>query len=212
METANFAAGKTPGTYYLAIGRLVDYKRLDLAVEACTRLGRELRIIGDRPQFRALRRRAGPTVTFLGSVSDEEVRKNLLSCRALLFPGTEDFGLVPVEAQSCGKPVIAHASGGALETVRGLSPEMAAVENPTGVFFGSQSAEGLVQAMLAFEAKESEFCPESIREHAMQFSRDRFRTEMTEFIHSTLREFRVRNQDFDPCRVRRTVMRKAMKA
>lgn len=185
----------TSDAYYLTLSRLVDYKRIDLAVQACTRLGRELRVIGDGPQYRALRRMAGPTVTFLGHLSDDEVRSHLFACRALLFPGTEDFGIVPVEAQSCGRPVIAHASGGALESVRGFFPGAASVENPTGVFFSHQSAEGLMQAMLAFEAKESEFCPVLIREHASQFDRERFKTEIAEFIQSVLSQSRGRTQN-----------------
>jgi glycosyltransferase involved in cell wall biosynthesis len=184
-----------PGTYYLTLGRLVDYKRTDLAVEACTRLGRELRVLGDGPQLRALRRMAGPTVTFLGHLSDHEVRGQLLDCRALLFPGTEDFGIVPVEAQCCGKPVIAHASGGALESVRGFFPESAGVKNPTGVFFRDQSAEGLMQAMLAFESREREFRPELICEHASQFESDRFKIEIAQFVQSALRQFRGRTQN-----------------
>ena len=182
-----------PGKYYLAVGRLVDYKRMDLAVEACTRLGRELRVIGEGPQYKALRRMAGPTVTFLGRISDEEVDDNLRSCRALLFPGTEDFGLVPVEAQSFGRPVIAYAAGGALESIRGTILGAEPLDNPTGIFFTRQSSEGLAEAILTFESKESEFHPETIRQHSRQFNRSRFKREMAEFIQSALKDFRAKN-------------------
>lgn len=102
VEATAGTINTAPGDYYLAVGRLVDYKRFDLAVRACTELGRRLRVIGDGPENKALRRMAGSTVEFLGRLSDSELRKNLAGCRALLFPGEEDFGIVPVEAQSFG--------------------------------------------------------------------------------------------------------------
>jgi glycosyltransferase involved in cell wall biosynthesis len=118
-----------------------------------------LKIIGGGAQEKALRRMAGPTVGFLGRVGDGELRENLAGCRSMLFPGEEDFGIVPVEAQSFGTPVIAYASGGVLETVHGIFPDEARVENPTGVFFTDQSSSGLTKAMLEFESMEHEFCP-----------------------------------------------------
>src|SRR5208337_5413766 len=122
VETAAGNTDTVPGDYYLAVGRLVDYKRFDLAVMACNQLGRRLKVIGDGPQYKALRRMAGKTVDFLGRVGDREMRASVAGCRALIFPGEEDFGIVPVEVQSFGRPVIAYASGGALETVRGELP------------------------------------------------------------------------------------------
>jgi glycosyltransferase involved in cell wall biosynthesis len=206
VEASAAHMGESRGAYYLAVGRLVGYKRMDMAVEACTRMGRELRVIGEGPELRALRRIAGPSVTFFGSVSDEEVRRNLSGCRALLFPGTEDFGIVPVEAQSFGRPVIAHASGGALETVRGNLPGTIGIKNPTGVFFSSQSTEGLMQAILAFESQESEFHPDLIREHALQFDSNRFKTEIAEFVQSALKQFKGRNQETDSSPLRQAVV------
>ena len=182
------------GDYYIAIGRLVDYKRFDLAIAACTKLARPLKIIGVGPQERALRRMAGPTVEFLGGVGDDELRQHLAGCRALLFPGEEDFGIVPVEAQSFGKPVIAYASGGVMETVRGISPNSPQPENPTGVFFKEQSVSDLTAAMLGFESIEHEFRPETIREHSLQFDSAIFKQRISEFIASSLRDFRTRNQ------------------
>jgi glycosyltransferase involved in cell wall biosynthesis len=187
------------GGYYIAIGRLVDYKRFDLAIAACTKLGRPLKIIGAGPHERALRRMAGPTVEFLGQVSDAELRENLAGCRALLFPGEEDFGIVPVEAQSFGKPVIAYASGGVLETVRGTFPNGPQLENPTGVFFKEQSLSDLTAALLEFESMEPGFRPETIREHSLQFDSAIFKRRISEFIASALTDFRTRNQADNRC-------------
>jgi glycosyltransferase involved in cell wall biosynthesis len=179
--------------YYLVVGQLVDYKRIDLAIEACNRLARPLRIIGHGEQYKRLRRLAGPTVQFLGSQPDEDVHKNYSRCRALLFPGEEDFGIVPVEAQSFGRPVIAYGRGGALETVRGLfTEELKDPLNSTGIFFREQSVESLVNAIKALEAIESRLDPEFIRTQVERFDVSRFKAEMSEFIAEKLREFRGR--------------------
>ena len=189
-------AGNTctiPGDYYLAVGRLVDYKRFDLAIKACSELGRRLRVIGDGPQYRSLKKIAGPTVEFLGKVSDSELRLNLAGCRALLFPGEEDFGIVPVEAQSFGRPVIAYASGGVLETVRGVLPGQSAVENRTGVFFVEQSTSKMIEAIRDFESMEHEFNPQAIRKHSLQFDSTIFMSKMAEFFRFALLDFENRN-------------------
>lgn len=109
--------------YYLVVGHLVDYKRIDLAIEVCNRLQRPLRIIGTGEQYKRLRGLAGPTVKFLGFLRDEELHEYYARCRALLFPGEEDIGLTPIEAQASGRPVIAYGRGGALKTVIALSPD-----------------------------------------------------------------------------------------
>jgi len=142
---------------------------------------------------------AGPSVEFLGTVSDVELRKNLAGCRALLFPGEEDFGIVPIEAQSFGKPVIAYASGGVLETVRGTFPNEPGLEHPTGVFFTEKSVSGLTEAMLEFESMEREFRPEIIREHSLQFDSSIFKQRMSEFVASAVREFCAKNQADHVC-------------
>jgi len=178
------------GDYYLAVGQLVDYKRIDLAIEACNRLGRPLRTIGDGDQYRRIRRQAGPTVKFLGFLPDEAVRENYARCRALLFPGEEDFGMVPVEAQSFGRPVIAYGRGGALETVRGfcagdsLPPELS-----TGVLFAEQTVDSLVEAMRAFESIESRLSSAYIRAQVQRFDVLHFKAEMSEFITGKMSEF-----------------------
>ncbi len=176
--------------YYLVVGQLVDYKRVDLAIEACNRLQRPLRIVGDGEQYRRLRDLAGPTVELLGFLPDEEVRQLYARCRALLFPGEEDFGMVPVEAQSFGRPVIAYGRGGVLETVIALRPDEGhPAERSTGLFFGEQSVESLVEAIQAFEKAESQFSPPFIRAQVECFDVSRFRREMGSYIARKMAEY-----------------------
>jgi glycosyltransferase involved in cell wall biosynthesis len=180
--------------YYLVVGRLVDYKRIDLAIEACNRLRRPLHIIGNGPEYSKLRKVAGPTVRFLGRVPDEVVRSSYARCRALLFPGEEDFGLVPVEVQSFGRPVVAYARGGVLETVIGIASD--ASQDPkiaTGVFFDQQTRESLEEAILRYESLEERFAPGFIRNHAGNFDKLRFKQEIGEFIGSRLTRLYVRD-------------------
>src|SRR5579863_4093329 len=179
------------GDYYLVASPLVDYKRVDLAIQAANRLKRPLRVIGDGEEAKRLRRLAGPTVTFLGYVSDQVLRENYAHARALLYPGEEDFGMVPVEAQSFGRPVIAYARGGALESVNGLLPgETLDPQSTTGVFFAEQSVDGLLEAMERFESMESRFSPARIQGHAQRFGVTRFKAEIRAFIEEALAEFR----------------------
>jgi glycosyltransferase involved in cell wall biosynthesis len=189
VESALGHTRTAPGDYYLCVGRLVDYKRFDLAVRACTELGRQLRVIGDGPQHKILRKLAGPTIEFLGRVDDDELREHLAGCRALLFPGEEDFGIVPIEAQSFGRPVIAYASGGVLETVRGVFPGETVVDNATGVFFSDQSTTNLVEAIRHFESHENAFCPATIREHSLQFDSAIFRDRIRDFVQFAVEDF-----------------------
>jgi len=197
-DTVSGSLSKRTDDYYLAVGRLVDYKRFDLAVRACTKLGRRLKVIGEGPQSKSLRQMAGSSVEFLGRVPDRELRESLAGCRALLFPGEEDFGIVPVEAQSFGKAVIAFASGGALETVRGIFPGETGVKDPTGVFFREQSTESLIEAILAFEEHQSQFSPEAIRDHSLQFDTEVFKSKIREFVDLALLDFtrRAAARDF----------------
>jgi glycosyltransferase involved in cell wall biosynthesis len=177
--------------YYLVVGQLVDYKRIDLAIEACNRLGRPLRIIGEGEEYERLRSLAGPNVKFLGHLPDQELREHYARCRALLFPGEEDFGIVPVEAQSFGRPVIAFGRGGALETVGGgFTTDPCAPESSTGVFFAEQSAACLADAIGFFETNENRFSPAFIRRQVERFSESRFKNEMATFISHKLLELR----------------------
>jgi len=190
VETSAGNLSTPPEDRYVAVGRLVDYKRFDLAIRACNNLGRRLTIIGVGPEYKRLRRMAGPTIQFLGAVGDSELRANLAGARALLFPGEEDFGIVPVEAQSFGRPVIAYGSGGALETVRGELPGEVGIDNPTGVFFREQSHSKLEEAIIHFESHERNFAPDKIREHALQFDTSIFKARMEQFLSSAVMEFR----------------------
>jgi glycosyltransferase involved in cell wall biosynthesis len=190
VDVASGYVAESVGDYYLAVSRLADYKRTDLAVDACTRLRRPLRVVGIGPQYRRLKKLAGPTVEFLGELTEVQKNEQYAHCRALLFPGEEDFGIVPVEAQSFGRPVIAYGRGGALETVVGLYPGGAASpENYTGVFFREQSVESLTEAILAFEAVERCFSPSLTRANAERFAAAHFRSAMTAFISDRLAEF-----------------------
>jgi glycosyltransferase involved in cell wall biosynthesis len=173
--------------YYLVVSRLVPYKRVDLAVAACTRLGRRLRVVGTGPEYKRLKEIAGPTVEFLGKLDGDSLRESYARCRALLFPTEEDFGIVPVEAQSFGRPVIAYARGGALETVIGLSCDGAPdCARATGVFFDTQLADALSEAVIRFEESEATFLPDVIRAHAKQFGPEKFRARFTDFVADKL--------------------------
>jgi glycosyltransferase involved in cell wall biosynthesis len=170
---ADSAEESAPEGYYLILSRLVPYKRIDLAVEACTRLNRPLLIIGDGPDRARLEKLAGPTVSFLGRQSDEAVTRYVISCRALLFPGEEDFGMTPLEANAAGRPVIAFRGGGALETV---------VEGVTGMFFDQATSASLVQAIEDFELRSWDSAP--LRAHASGFDRTVFVGRLLEFLRT----------------------------
>jgi glycosyltransferase involved in cell wall biosynthesis len=174
--------------YYLVVSRLVPYKRVDLAIKACNRLGRRLRVAGTGPEYKRLRKLAGPTIEFLGRVDEASLHEAYARCRALLFPAEEDFGIVPVEAQSFGRPVIAYGRGGSLETVIGL-PAGGDPEAATGIFFHQQNAESLGEAIVAFEKAESSFCSGFIRAHTQRFSRERFIEEFAKFTAVRVAEF-----------------------
>ncbi|MGB9071628.1 MAG: glycosyltransferase [Terriglobales bacterium] len=192
VRTSDGYLAEKTGDYYLVVSRLVDYKRVDLAVQACTHLGRPLRIVGKGNQYKQLRKIAGPTVEFLGHVNDEDLQKCYAECRALLFPGEEDFGLVPVEAQAYGRPVIAYARGGALETVIGYSAEdEGSPETSTGIFFPEQTPESLADAILRFESVERRFSPKSIKSSVLRFDVPRFKAEMYDFIEECLADHRA---------------------
>lgn len=171
------------GDHYLAVGQLVSYKRFDLAIEASNKLGRQLRIVGEGEEYKRLRRLAGKTVRLLGQLNDEEVREQYATCRALLFPGEEDFGIVPVEAQAAGTPVIAFGRGGARETVIGISE---LPERTTGVFFPEQSVDSLARAILKYEGMEQRFSSRFIRDHASQFDKRYFNENIVRFVTEKL--------------------------
>jgi glycosyltransferase involved in cell wall biosynthesis len=171
------------GPAFLCVSALTPYKRLDVAVDAFTRLGWPLDVIGAGPELARLRRRAGPRVRFLGWQPDDAVRHAVARCRGFVFPGEEEFGIAPIEAMAAGRPVVAYARGALTETV---------LDGVTGLFFHEQTPEGLVDALRRFEV--TGWSPEKIRTHALRFSEVAFRTEMAGFVDGVLaggREFRA---------------------
>lgn len=170
------------GDYYLVVSALVPYKRIDLAVAAAGRLGRRLIVVGTGPEAARLRRQAGPTVEFLGWRDDDEIAALYRRCRALLFPGLEDFGIVPLEAMAAGRPVIAYGAGGVLDTVVPLGGD----EPATGVLFGEQTVEALADAILRYEAAAGRFAPRTLRAHAETFDRRVFRDRMAAYLDGCL--------------------------
>jgi glycosyltransferase involved in cell wall biosynthesis len=163
VDTVFFHPSASPrARHFLIVSAFVPYKRIDIALEACRRLGAPLRIVGDGPDRARLERVAGPDVQFLGRLSDEQVRDEYRRALAVILPGEEDFGIVPVEAQACGCPVVALGRGGALETV---------TDQDTGILFPELTAESLAAALERTAA--TTFDPDRLRRNAEQFSKAR---------------------------------------
>jgi glycosyltransferase involved in cell wall biosynthesis len=189
VDVRRFEVGHGVGDYYLVVSALVPYKRIDLAVAAATRLRRRLVVVGTGPEEPRLRALAGPTVSFLGWRTDDEVVGLYAHCRALLFPAMEDFGIAPLEAAASGRPTIALARGGALETMVDLDAPDAA---PTAVFFAEQSVDALVQAIRRFEDAEDRFDGKALRARAEAFDRPRFMQRLRDYIDQRWVDFRPR--------------------
>jgi glycosyltransferase involved in cell wall biosynthesis len=173
VSVDDFATSSSSEDFYLSVGQLVAYKRADLMVEAFNLLGKRLVVIGEGELMPKLRRLAKSNIQLLGRQPFDVIRDHYSRCRALVFPGTEDFGIVPVEAMASGKPVIAFAAGGALDTV---------IDGRTGVLFSEQSLQGLVGAVHRFEGLGDSFDPVAIRAHAEQFSTDRFTAQFRTYV------------------------------
>jgi glycosyltransferase involved in cell wall biosynthesis len=176
----------TPGArregagFFLLVSALVPYKRVDLAISTFQDSAHELLIAGEGPDMETLKRRAGSRVRFLGRVTDEELRELYRRCLAVLVPGQEDFGLVPLEAQACGKPVIAFGSGGSLESI---------IHGATGILFPSQTVESIQAAIRLFKA--CKFIPDELRANAERFSIPKFRSRMIDFVSRAYDEHRA---------------------
>jgi glycosyltransferase involved in cell wall biosynthesis len=182
VDTDFYAPSHEPREdFYLVVSAFAPYKRFDLAVEACTRLGRPLVVIGTGQDEAKLKRLAGPTVRFLGWQSNEAIRDHFRRAKALLFPAEEDFGIVPVEAQACGCPVIAFGKGGGAETVRPFGGA-----DPTGVFFDEQTTDSVVSAIETFERNADRFDPKAARRQALPFNSARYERELFDFVEATI--------------------------
>ena len=163
--------------YYFIVSRLVTYKRFDLAVQACSELGKKLVVIGDGPEKENIMKLANENVTFLGRQPDEVVRKYMSECKALIFPGEEDFGITPVEAMACGRPVICYGKGGVLDTV---------IDGKTGVYFNYQTVESVKEAILKFESMK--FDKKEIRNRALEFDEEVFREKIKDYINKVAKK------------------------
>jgi glycosyltransferase involved in cell wall biosynthesis len=161
-----FTPSNRPGEYYLCAGQMVRYKRFDLAIEAFARNGKRLVVAGTGEEAANLSKSKPPNVEFLGRQTDAALQTIIQGCRALIFPGEEDFGIVPVEAMACGRPVIAYGAGGVLESV---------IDGTTGVFFHEQTVDALNDAIARFEQQEQAFSGEEIRKHAGRFGASVFK-------------------------------------
>jgi glycosyltransferase involved in cell wall biosynthesis len=176
VDLSAFSHGQSSEDFYLMVSALVPYKRVDLAVKAFNELKKPLVIIGSGSQKERLEKIAGENIRFLGNQPFEVLKEHYEHCRAFIFPGVEDFGITPLEAQASGKPVIAYKEGGALETVRA---------NETGLFFEEQTPEALVDAVKRFEDIEKQFEPELCRQNANRFSPEQFRSAIKDFLIGT---------------------------
>ena len=174
-----FNISENDGDYYIIVSRLVKYKRFDLAVQACKELNKRLIVIGEGPEKENLQKIADgcENIKFLGRLEDAEVKKYMAECKALLFPGEEDFGITPVETMASGRPVIAYGKGGVLDSI---------IDGKTGIFFKEQNVESLKEAIAKFETMK--FNKREIRQHALQFDEKEFRKKMLEFIEEKANE------------------------
>jgi glycosyltransferase involved in cell wall biosynthesis len=179
VDIEKFAPSDQIADYYLLVSRLAPYKRIDLAVEAFNKLGLPLKIVGAGVDAARLQRVARGNIEFLGHVPQAQLARLLAQCRAFIFPGVEDFGIVALEANAAGRPVIAYAAGGALETVS---------EGVTGAFFREQAADALADTIAQTDV--TRFDARVMRAHAEEFSKARFKERISEFVNS---QFAIRN-------------------
>jgi glycosyltransferase involved in cell wall biosynthesis len=185
VDIQNFQLCDTKQDYYLTVSRLVPYKKTRLIVEAFRIMpDRKLVVIGDGPDLAYIRKIAPKNVQVLGYQPSTVLIKMMQQARAFLFAALEDFGIVLLEAQACGTPVIAYGKGAALETIRGISSEQ-----PTGVFFYEQSTDAIIHAISEFEANDKRFSPQACRENATRFSVDLFRRNFSQFVDDSLNNF-----------------------
>ena len=195
VDCSYFKSGLENDGFYLMVSPLAPNKRVDIAVEAFNTIDLPLIVIGSGQEEKKLEKMAGENIKLMGWQSDEIVREHYANCKALIFPGVEDFGIVPLEAQACGKPVIAFGEGGALETVIPLDKNIGNNNNATGLFFREQTAESLAQAVVRFEDVQGQFNEQAIRKNAESFDRAIFKDKIRKYIEKEYKEFRRDLQD-----------------
>lgn len=184
VDVDSFALVEQKEDFYLTVSRMVPYKRIDLVVQAFNRMPqRRLVVVGTGPDFNKIKAQAGPNVELVGYQSDDALRDLMSRARAFVFAAEEDFGIVPVEAQACGTPVIAYGKGGVLDSI------IADGGAPTGLFFDTQSADSLCDAVARFELDPSRYSPHACRRNAERFAPSRFRAEMQAAVDAALASF-----------------------
>ncbi len=179
VSTERFSIHQGPKRGFVTLSRLVPYKKVDLAVQACTQLGLPLTVIGDGSEMERLKAMAGPTITFAGRLGDKEVARTIAESSAFIFCAEEDFGIVPLEAMACGVPVIAYGKGGALETV---------VDGKTGTFFTEQTVEALMEVLKTFDP--AEYKAEEVKAHAERFNEQVFIENIQKYVVDNLKNFK----------------------
>lgn len=192
VDIENFKVNEKKEDFFIAVSRMVPYKKMDLIVEAFSKMGLPLIVVGDGPDFSKVKRKAVKNIELMGHLKDEVLKMYMQKARALVFAAEEDFGIVPVEAQACGTPVIAFGRGGVRETVTPFTENEAAGSegnNPTGIFFNEQTPSALIDAVKRFEKIEGRFDPYNLRRNAEKFSKERFDKEFRNFINEKISGF-----------------------
>lgn len=189
VECDRFAISDKDEGYYLVVSALVPYKRIDIAVRAFNGSDRKLIIVGNGPKLPDLKAVASSNISFIDDADDREVVEYMQKCKALIFPGEEDFGIVPLEAQACGKPVIAFGKGGVLETVTGSDYTQTVEANATGIFFYEQNTQTLQNAISRFESTKHQFTPQKCRDNTIRFDRSVYQRSMKKYVQTVIADF-----------------------
>jgi glycosyltransferase involved in cell wall biosynthesis len=185
VDIKNFQVNDKKENFFLTVSRMVPYKRVDLIVKAFSKIGLPLIVIGDGPDFSKIKKIAKKNVEFLGYQKGEVLREYMQKAKAFVFAAEEDFGIVPVEAQACGTPVIAYGRGGVTETVIPFGESAA----PTGIFFYEQTPQAIIDALKKFKTIEDKFNPHEIRKNVERFNIERFKREFKKFVDEKMKEF-----------------------